>query len=127
MPHVVKTHPCGEGVNWTRTRDVVAWRLLCASTAFILSGEMKRPTPCFNDWLVGVDRALAVRGRKAELARYLAKRYGRPPRSWEATLAQILGRVLLPNAEIVLAINGWLSRKKSRRASGRTSARKSKS
>ena len=88
---------------------------------------MKRPTPYFNDWLVGVERALAVRGRKAELARYLAKRYGRPPRSWEATLAQILGRVLLPNAEIVLSINAWLSRTKSRRTQGRTPTKKSKS
>ena len=76
---------------------------------------MKRPTPCFDAWLVGVAGALASRGQKAKLARYLAKRYGRPPRSWEATLAQILGRVLLPNAEIVLAINAWLSRNESRR------------
>lgn len=88
---------------------------------------MRRPTPCFDHWLVDVKRALATRGQKAELARYLAKRYGRPPRSWEATLAQILGRVLLPNAEIVLAINGWLSRRKSRKANGHTRARKSKS
>ena len=90
-------------------------------------GEMKRPTPCFDEWLVRVARALAIRGKKANLARYLAERYGRPPRSWEATLAQILGRVLLPNAEIVLAINGWLSRTKSRKASRHTRARKSKS
>ena len=99
----------------------------CVSLASIVSGQMKRPTPCFDDWLVGVERALANRGQKAELARYLAKRYGRPARSWEATLAQILGRVLLPNAEIVLAINNWLSRKKPRKASGRKTARKSKS
>jgi hypothetical protein len=88
---------------------------------------MKRPTPCFDAWLVGVAGALASRGQKAKLARYLAERYGRPPRSWEATLAQILGRVLLPNAEIVLAINDWLSRTKSRKARGRSRARKSKS
>jgi hypothetical protein len=106
---------------------VVGRRLLCAFTAFILSGEMKRPTPCFDDWLVGVERALAIRGKKAELARYLAKRYGRPPRSWEASIAQILGRVLLPNAETVLAINGWLSRTKSRKASSDTRAGRNKS
>ena len=100
--------------------------MLFASLASILRGEMKRPTPCFDKWLVGVERDLATRGRKAELARYLATRYGRPPRSWEATLAQILGRILLPNAEIVLAIDGWLSRTKSRKASRRTHTRKSK-
>ena len=88
---------------------------------------MKRPTPCFDHWLVGVERALAIRGQKAELARHLAKRYGRPPRSWEATLAQILGRNLLPNAEIVLAIDSWLLRTRSRKAERRTRARKSKS
>jgi hypothetical protein len=88
---------------------------------------MKRPTPCFDEWLVRVADALAVRGQKANLARYLAKRYGRPARSWEATLAQILGRTLLPNAEIVLAIDGWLSRVKSRKSSGRTRARKTNS
>ena len=74
---------------------------------------MKRPTPCFDGWLARVARELAVRGQKADLARYLSKRYGRPARSWESTLAQILGRTLLPNAEIVLAIDGWLARKKS--------------
>jgi hypothetical protein len=74
---------------------------------------MKRPTPCFDGWLVSVSRKLAGRGQKAELARYLSKRYGRPARSWESTLAQILGRTLLPNAEIVLAIDAWLARKKS--------------
>ena len=88
---------------------------------------MKRPTPCFDEWLVRVADALAVRGQKANLARYLAERYGRPPRSWEATLTQILGRALLPNAEIVLAIDGWLSRVKSRKSSGRTRARKTNS
>ena len=88
---------------------------------------MKRPTPCFDEWLVKVARTLAIRGQKAALARYLAERYGRPPRSWEATLAQILGRALLPNAEIVLAIDGWLSRVKSRKSSGRTRARKTNS
>jgi len=93
----------------------------------MLTGEMKRPTPRFDHWLVSVERALAIRGQKAELARDLAKRYGRPPRSWEATLAQILGRVLLPNAEIVLAIDGWISKTKSRKASRQIRARKRKS
>jgi hypothetical protein len=88
---------------------------------------MKRPTPCFDAWLVGVARALGGRGQKAKLARYLAERYGRPPRSWEATLAQILGRVLLPNAEIVLAINSWLARNESRRTRAPTRAKVSKS
>jgi hypothetical protein len=74
---------------------------------------MRRPTPCFDGWLARVARELAARGQKADLARYLSKRYGRPARSWESTLAQILGRTLLPNAEIVLAIDAWLARKKS--------------
>ena len=51
---------------------------------------MRRPTPCFDGWLARVARELAARGQKADLARYLSKRYGRPARSWESTLAQIL-------------------------------------
>jgi hypothetical protein len=74
---------------------------------------MRRPTPCFDGWLARVSRELAARGQKADLARYLSKRYGRPARSWESTLGQILRRTLLPNAEIVLAIDAWLARKKS--------------
>jgi hypothetical protein len=65
-----------------------------------------------------MERKLARRGAKAELARYLAKRYGRPARSWESNLAQIITRNVLPNAEILLAIDRWISReKKSKRKS----------
>ena len=72
---------------------------------------MKRPTPCFDRWLKAVELKLSRRGAKAELARYLSERYGRPPRSWESNLAQIVARDLLPNAEIVLAIDQWLARR----------------
>ena len=76
-----------------------------------LSG-MKRPTPYFDQWVKAVERKLAMRGAKAELARHLSERYGRPARSWESNLAQIIGRDLLPNAEILLAIDAWLGRQK---------------
>jgi len=80
---------------------------------------MKRPTPRFDRWLIATERKLARRGAKAELARYLSKQYGRPARSWESNLAQIIARNLLPNAEIFLAIDQWIARQegsKTRRA-----------
>lgn len=69
---------------------------------------MKRATPCFGQWVKETKRKLAPRGVKAEFARYLSERYGRPARSWESNLAQIISRNLLPNAEILLAIEGGL-------------------
>jgi len=69
---------------------------------------MKRPTPRFDRWLAATERKLSRRGAKAELARYLSKVYGRPARSWESNLAQITSGNLLPNAEILLAINDWV-------------------
>jgi len=74
---------------------------------------MKRATPHFDQWVKVVERKLATRGAKADLARHLSERYGRPARSWESNLAQIIGRDLLPNAEILLAIDAWLGRQKS--------------
>jgi hypothetical protein len=70
---------------------------------------MKRPTPCFDKWIEAVEPKLTPRGVKANLARYLSKRYGRPARSWESNLGQIIARNLLPNAEILLAIEEWLA------------------
>jgi hypothetical protein len=75
---------------------------------------MKRATPHFDQWVKAVKRKLAVRGAKADLARFLSERYGRPARSWESNLAKIIGRTLLPNAEILLAIDAWLARYKSK-------------
>ena len=72
---------------------------------------MKRPTPKFDRWLVATERQLARHGAKAELARFLAKSYGRPARSWESNLAKIMGGNLLPNAEILLAITDWVARR----------------
>jgi hypothetical protein len=74
---------------------------------------MKRATPRFDKWIKSVERKLTPRGAKADLARYLAEHYGRPARSWESNLAQIIARNLLPNAEIVLAIDAWMARRKS--------------
>jgi hypothetical protein len=73
---------------------------------------MKRSTPCFDRWVKAAEHKLARHGAKAELARYLSKRYGRPARSWESNLAQIIARNMLPNAEILLAIDHWMARKK---------------
>jgi hypothetical protein len=75
--------------------------------------EMKRATPCFDRWVKRVERKLAPHGAKADLARFLSGRYGRPARSWESNLAQIISRKVLPNAEIVLAIDAWLVRRRS--------------
>jgi hypothetical protein len=82
---------------------------------------MKRATPQFDRWVEAVKRKLAARGAKANLARYLSEQYGRPARSWESNLAQIIGRDLLPNAEILLAINAWLGRRDVRKGKRRLS------
>jgi hypothetical protein len=71
---------------------------------------MKRPTPLFDHWIEATERRLARRGAKAELARYLSDKYGRPARSWESNVAKIFARNVLPNAEIFLAIDGWIAR-----------------
>ena len=73
---------------------------------------MKRPTPFFDHWIEATELQLARRGAKAELARYLSEKYGRPARSWESNVAKIFARNLLPNAEIFLAIDGWIARQK---------------
>jgi hypothetical protein len=77
---------------------------------------MKRATPLFDRWIRTTERLLASRGAKAELARYLSDKYGRPPRSWESNIAQIVARSVLPNAEILLAIDGWIARHKAAKA-----------
>jgi hypothetical protein len=80
---------------------------------------MKRATPLFDRWIRMAERVLANRGAKAELARFLSDKYGRPPRSWESNVAKIITRNLLPNAEIFLAIDGWIARHKSPKRKGR--------
>jgi hypothetical protein len=72
--------------------------------------DVKRATPFFDKWIKATAGKLERRGTKAELARYLSKKYGRPARSWESNLSRIIARDLLPNAEILLAINGWIDR-----------------
>ncbi len=73
---------------------------------------MKRPTPHLDAWRPTAIRALAEFGRKAELARHLSQIYGRPPRSWETNISQILAGTLVPNAEVFLAISAWIDRHK---------------
>lgn len=67
-----------------------------------------KPTPEVDAWREGVKQHLSVHGRKAELARHLAARYGRTERSWQQSIQNILSRQV-PNAELLLAINAWLS------------------
>ena len=71
---------------------------------------MKRPTPLFDSWRQTAAVKLAPHGRKAELSRYMAQRYGRPARSWESNIGQILSGALVPNAEIFLAIDDWVGK-----------------
>jgi hypothetical protein len=80
---------------------------------------MRRATPQFDRWVKAVKRRLAARGAKADLARHLSEQYGRPARSWESNLAQIIGRDVLPNAEILLAIDAWLKQQQPRKAKRR--------
>lgn len=80
---------------------------------------MKRATPFFDRWIDVTERKLARHGAKADLARYLSKKYGRPARSWESNVAKIITRNLLPNAEIFLAIDGWIARQKASKRKGR--------
>jgi hypothetical protein len=63
-----------------------------------------------------MERKLSPRGAKAELARHLSEQYGRPARSWESNLGHIIARDLLPNAEILLAIDAWLARYKAKKS-----------
>lgn len=72
---------------------------------------MKRATPCFDKWIRSIERKLAPRGAKADLARYLSEQYGRPARSWESNLSKVIARDLLPNAEMPLAIDAWRTRR----------------
>lgn len=76
---------------------------------------MKRATPFFDRWISVAERELGKRGAKAKLARYLSVKYGRPARSWESNVAKIVAGKVLPNAEIFLAIDGWIGRQKGRR------------
>ena len=77
---------------------------------------MKGPTPFLDTWRSDASRALTARGRKAELARYLSSLYGRPARSWESHIGQILAGTLQPSAETFLAIKKWLEKPTGKRA-----------
>ena len=71
---------------------------------------MTIPTPLFDAWAARANRQLGQHGRKAELARHLAARYGRTERSWQNHICRALGGRCMPNAEIVLAVDEWLER-----------------
>ncbi len=68
---------------------------------------MNDSTPLFDAWRADAQRWLASRGRKADLARHLTARYGREQRSWERHISAVLAGDLVPNAELLLAMNAW--------------------
>ena len=70
---------------------------------------MTIPTPLIDAWRAKMERKLSDFGKKAELAAHLAERYGRTQRSWESHLSSMLHGRRFPNAEVVLAIDLWLS------------------
>jgi hypothetical protein len=74
---------------------------------------VKIETPLFDAWLAQAAKKLSRYGAKAELADHLSARYGRPKRSWERYLSDILRRAVLPNAEVHLAIDAWLQKSES--------------
>ena len=66
-------------------------------------------TPLFDEWRTRAARALAARGRKAELARHLEARYGRTVPSWQVDITRYLSGEQMPGAEPLLAIDQWLT------------------
>jgi hypothetical protein len=70
---------------------------------------MNDSTPMFDAWRADAQRHLAPRGRKAELARHLTARYGREQRSWERHISAVLAGDLVPNAELLLAMDAWFA------------------
>lgn len=85
---------------------------------------MTIPTPRFDSWRADASRRLAPRGQKAELARFLAAHYGREERSWQRYISAFLSGELLPNAEIVLAVDAWFATQDSDGQSGATRRRR---
>ena len=66
-------------------------------------------TSLFDAWRERTTAALGERGRKAQLARHLAERYGRDQASWQNDIARWLSGRQMPTAEQLLAIDGWLA------------------
>jgi hypothetical protein len=64
--------------------------------------------PLLDGWRARVRAALEGYGRKAALAAHLSATYGRPPRSWQKSIQDVLTRQS-PNGELLLAIDAWLT------------------
>ena len=67
------------------------------------------PTPYTDAWKQRLRAALAERGRKAELARFLA---GNDPARHKTRMVQIskvLNQGAMPESEFVLAVEDWLA------------------
>jgi len=72
---------------------------------------MARNTPLFDAWLEKFRARMESRGRKAQAAAFLAEHLGWTAESARVSLHRILSGRELPNAEIVLALDGWKPRK----------------
>lgn len=68
-----------------------------------------KPTPFLDAWRADLRTALAPRGQKTELARYLADRHAQSLHVWRVNLARLLRAGQNPGAEDLLAINHWLA------------------
>lgn len=64
-------------------------------------------TPLLDGWRARVRDALKGYGRKSALAAHLSATYGRPARSWQKSIQDVLARQS-PNGELLLAIDAWL-------------------
>ena len=78
------------------------------------------PTPYTDAWKERLRTELAGRGRKADLARFLAGGDPTRQKTRVVQIAKVLHQGSMPESEFVLAVNDWLVRnpsKKSRTAS----------
>lgn len=71
-----------------------------------------RQTPHLDAWLAELAAALAGRGSKAELARFLAGGDELKVKAWIGRMGKWRRRETIPNGEDVLAVNAWLARRR---------------
>lgn len=73
-------------------------------------------TPYTDAWKERVREALAARGKRAELARFLAGGDPSRQKTRMVQIAKVLNQGAMPESEFVLAVEAWLAKpvKKSR-------------
>ncbi len=65
-------------------------------------------TPRFDAWRAELCIALAPRGAKTDLARFMAGERGMPVHNWRSRITRMLRDGEVINAEDLLAISAWM-------------------